>query len=86
MAEPTKLEVREVVGLLPSTPECTRQFGVYFNVPRGWSESLGAGATTVTPIDVTSPAAVALAEYRAYRERVGPPPGVVGMPEFVRGR
>jgi hypothetical protein len=85
MAEPTKLEVRQVVGVLPSTPERTRQFGVYFEIPRGWQDILAAGATSVTPIDVTSPAAAALAEYRAYRDRVGPPPGTVGLPEFVRG-
>jgi hypothetical protein len=86
ITEGNKLEVRQVVDLIPSTPEQTRQFGVYFDVPRGWDEHLGAGATTVTPLDVTSPTAVALAEYRAYRERVGPPPGTVGLPEFVRGR
>ena len=43
-----------------------------------------AGNTTLTPIDVASSAHVALAEYQAYRERVGPPPGVRDQPSVLR--
>ncbi len=82
---PNRMQVEKVDGLVESTPAHAQRMGVYFDVPvGGWNGNLVAGATTVTPIDVTSSAAAALCEYRAYRKRVGPPPGVAGGPEFLR--
>lgn len=80
-------DLRQVSRLLPSTPEQARQTGIYFEVPpRGptWTEAaLAAGGTTVSPVDVTGPNLLPMLEYHAYRERVGPPPGVAGGPSFV---
>jgi hypothetical protein len=75
-------QVKQVTGLVPVTPEQARQFGIYLEVPMG-KEMLIAGATAVTPFDVTSPNLLALYEYHAYRARVGPPPGMRGKPAFM---
>ncbi|HKI31592.1 MAG TPA: hypothetical protein VKA46_06970 [Gemmataceae bacterium] len=74
----------EVPGLLPSTAEDARLYGIYFDVP--WEEmkmSLAAGGTVVIPLDVTSRNRLALAEYHAFRKRVGKPPGVQGKPAYL---
>jgi hypothetical protein len=75
-------QVKQVTGLVPVTPEQARQFGIYFEVPMG-KEVLIAGATAVTPFDITSPNLLPIYEYHAYRARVGPPPGMRGQPTFV---
>jgi hypothetical protein len=72
-----------VHDLLPSTPEQARQLGIYLDVIlEGGKEVLVAGGTNVVPLDVTSPNRLALAEYHAYRERVGPPPAARNAPRF----
>jgi hypothetical protein len=72
-----------VHDLLPSTPEQARQMGIYLDVIlEGGKEVLVAGGTNVVPLDVTSPNRLALAEYHAYRERVGPPPAARNAPRF----
>ncbi len=87
VATPPKGEfyLRQVTQLLPSTPLEAQQTGVYLLVPTP-GVILSVGCTMVTPIDVTSPSALALAEYQAYRRRVGPPPGTRGTPPFVEVR
>lgn len=77
-----KPEVRDVLGLLPSTPEQAHLLGIYFQVDKD-GETLASGGTTVTPLDVTSPNRLALAEYHAYREWAGPPRGVSDLPDFL---
>jgi hypothetical protein len=78
-----RIEVREVRGLLPATPEQARMIEIYFEVP-GDKEVIVAGGTTVRPLDITSANRMALAEYHAYRKLEGPPPGVHGMPGHTR--
>ncbi len=75
-------DIRQVNRLLPSPADLARQFGVYFEVEHTPGDVLIAGATSVTPLDVTSANRLALAEYHAYRQKSGPPPGTVGMPTF----
>ncbi len=76
--------LREVRGLIPTTAEQARLFGIYFEVPPGiGTDPMVAGGTAVMPLEVTSPERLALAEYHAFRERVGPPPGARGMPSFM---
>jgi hypothetical protein len=77
--------VLDVFGLLPSTTEQARHFGVYFEVPlKGGGGVLAAGATHVVPLDVTSRNRLALAEYHAYRDRAGPPPASRAAPPFQK--
>jgi hypothetical protein len=78
-----KLRLKEVTGLVPSNPEQARRFGIYFEVPTG-AEVVVTGGTAVGPLDVTSSACAALAEYHAFRAWFGPPPGTVGQPTFTR--
>lgn len=77
-----KIEVRQVTELLPATPQRAQHLGIYLAVLNE-ELLLAAGATHVKPIEVASPNALPLAEYRAYREQVGPPPGTQGMPAFM---
>ncbi len=77
-----KPEVRQVRELIPSTPLQAQQFGIYLMVPNG-EAVLAAGCTQVEPVDVTSTNVLALSEYRAYRKRVGPPPGTQGASPFM---
>ncbi len=73
---PRLLDVRR---LLPSTAELASQFGIYFEVPLpGEPGILAPGATHVVPLDVTSRNRLALAEYHAFRDQVGQPPGRAG--------
>jgi hypothetical protein len=76
-------ELKLVTGLVPVTAEQARQIGVYFEVPDKRKNVVVAGVTMVIPADVTSPTRLAVAEYHAYRERVGPPPGTIGQPLFT---
>jgi hypothetical protein len=78
--------VKEVLGMVPTTPEQARLFGVYFDVQLDEERVLVAGGTHVTPLDITSTNRAALAEYHAYRKRVGPPPGAPGQPTFLNLR
>jgi hypothetical protein len=72
---PGEIRVHEVRSLLPSTPEEARAVGIYLEVDVGRDEGGAIGATAAVPCDTASPSALPLAEYRAYRELVGPPPG-----------
>ncbi len=81
-----KPRVLQVNGLVPTKPAQARQFGIYFDAGLGQSDVLVAGGTSVTPLDVGSANRVALAEYHAYRDKVGPPPGARDMPTFQRLR
>jgi hypothetical protein len=75
-------EVKEVTGLRPSTPEEAFQMGIYLTVPGSDAGYLLAGATQVTPLEITSPNHFPLAEYQAYRRQEGPPPGTRGRAPF----
>jgi len=78
-----KIKEFRVTGLLHTDAEHVRNFGVYVEVPvRGGIQAVGL--TNVIPLDVCSPNFMAIAEYGAYRERVGPPPGTRGQPRFMR--
>jgi hypothetical protein len=68
-------QLKTVRSLLPSTPEEVRDFGIYFGLDDE-VERVAVGATAVLPSDVTTDNALPLAEYRAYREIVGPPRAV----------
>jgi hypothetical protein len=73
--------------LLRQDPDATRQFGVYVSVLEEGGRSVTLfGLTNVLPLDITSPNWWAVAEYGAYREHVGPPPGTVGQPRITRLR
>jgi hypothetical protein len=76
-------QLHPVESLIPETAAEARQFGIYLEVNLG-RDPLVAGATNITPVDVTSPNAAALAEYLAYRTEVGPPPGTKGRPNYFR--
>jgi hypothetical protein len=76
-------QVKEVSGMLPSTAEQASQFGIYFRVRLKRGEMLATGATHVTPLEITSPNRMALAEYLSYRDKVGPPPATRGQPTFM---
>lgn len=65
----------------PLWAERTGEMGVYLDVFVGGMRT-ASGATGVIPLDPLSGNAGALEEYRAYRDRVGPPPGTLGMPAF----
>jgi hypothetical protein len=77
---PEGVAFHEVRSLLPSTPEEVRDFGIYLEVDLKGREPGAMGATAVMPCDPTSPSALPLAEYRAYRDLVGPPRAVQGGP------
>jgi hypothetical protein len=69
----TEFKVSQVTGLLPLDTDETRQFGVYVEVPvKGGIHAVGL--TNLTVLDISSPNWMPIAEYRAYREQVGPPP------------
>jgi hypothetical protein len=76
--------LKQVTELTPSTPEQARQFGIYFAVPMERKEMIVAGATTLKPVEVASVNMAVLAEYQAYRDIAGPPPGTVGMGRSFR--
>jgi len=79
--------VKTVTGLLPMQPDQARNMGIYMEVPTGAGQELMiAGLTGVLPCDLTSPNWQPIAEYHTYRERVGPPPGTIGRPSFMRLR
>ncbi len=81
------IEVREVRGLVPSTPEQARMIGIYFEVPSPDGEEIAIiGGTAVQPVDIASANRLVMAEYHAYREQAGPPPGMVGSSGPIRLR
>ena len=55
--------------------EQARKIGIYFGVRCGGMK-LRSGATGIYPLDMSARNAATFAEYRAYRDLVGPPPGV----------
>ncbi len=74
-----------VTGFVPMAPEAARNLGIYLEVPLDTGESMMlAGLTNITPIEIDSPNWGPIAEYQAYRERVGPPPGTIGQPTYMR--
>ena len=73
-----------VNSLLPSTPEQAREVGIYLEVvPEAGQQVVVAGGTALIPLDVTSSNRLVLAEYQAYRKRVGPPPASRNAPQFL---
>ena len=81
----SEFKVSQVTGLLPLDTDETRQFGVYVEVPVEGGIHM-VGLTNLTVLDISSPNWMPVAEYRAYREQVGPPPGTRGMPTITRLR
>ncbi|MFQ5811596.1 MAG: calcium-binding protein [Anaerolineae bacterium] len=81
----SEFKVSQVTGLLPLDTDETRQFGVYVEVPVEGGIHM-VGLTNLTPLDISSPNWMPVTEYRAYREQVGPPPGMIGVPGIVRLR
>jgi hypothetical protein len=80
-----KIKEFRVTGLLRTDAEHVKNFGVYVEIPfKGGIQMVGL--TNVIPLDVCSPNWMALMEYGAYREQVGPPPGTCGQPRFMRLR
>lgn len=76
-----------VTGLFPLTPEQSRQFGIYVEVPSpAHKEVVIAGLTSVIPLEVGSPIWEAVLEYHAFRHVAGPPPGVPRGQRFVQLR
>jgi len=78
-----ELEAVQVTGLLHLDADQTRQFGVYAEVPAQGGIKL-VGLTNLGPLDICSPNWMPVAEYQAYRQRVGPPPGASGVPSITR--
>ncbi|MBI4601562.1 MAG: hypothetical protein HY721_06340, partial [Planctomycetes bacterium] len=68
-----ELAIATVAGILRVSADEARRQGIHFDCRLGGS-ALTLGATALTPCDIASPNAALLAEYHAYRERVGPPP------------
>jgi hypothetical protein len=82
---PPKGEIKEypVTGLVRTDADHVKNFGVYVQAPiKGGIQAVGL--TNVIPLDVCSPNWLALMEYGAYREQVGPPPGGRGQPRFMK--
>lgn len=86
--ESGKTEVKTVTGLMPMEPAMARNMGIYLEVPVDdeRKEMIIAGVTGIIPLDVASPNWLPIAEYQAYRDRVGPPPDTRGQPDFMRLR
>ena len=78
-----RFEVVQVTGLVPMDADETRYLGIYVEVPAE-DRLLIAGLTNLTPLNISSPNWMPVAEYHAYREQVGPPPGMRGMPHIIR--
>src|SRR6266540_6365367 len=70
-----------VTSLQALRAEEARRFGIYLVCPCG-DEVFLFGATAVTPVDIASPNTAVLAEYRAYRDVVGPPSDTRNLPRF----
>jgi len=78
-------QLRRIDELIAATPEQARQFGVYFAAPSAdGKDVMVCGASTLLPVDVGSSNMAAIAEYQAYRDQVGPPPGMRGQPQFMK--
>lgn len=54
-----------------------------FEVVSQFEQVIIAGGTTISPIDITSPNSLLLAEYHAFRDHAGPPPATRGQPTFM---
>jgi hypothetical protein len=82
------LQTRMANELMPQEPAMARQMGIYMVVPAGRAEEevVLCGLTKIMPTELDSPNWLPIAEYQAYRERVGPPPGTIGQPDFHRLR
>lgn len=80
-----EMEAKMVTGLVPMEPDMARKMGVYLEVPVDieQTELIIAGVTSVIPLEIASPNWLPIAEYQAYRDRVGPPPGTRGQPDFM---
>ena len=76
--------IETVTELLPSDPAGARRFGIYLAVEKlAGTAAMVSGQTGIIPTDLASPNWLPIAEYHAYRERVGPPPGTFGGPSFT---
>jgi hypothetical protein len=86
-SEGGEFAARQVTGFAPMEPGMARSLGIYLIVLMDAGNSvLVAGLTGITPLDIDSPNWGPIAEYHAYRERVGPPPGTIGRPAYTRLR
>lgn len=79
------LRLSTVTKLIDLPAAETRRFGIYFECPGGRAID-AAGATGVVPVDLASPNVVPLAEYRAYRDIVGPPVESEELAAYLSGR
>ncbi len=87
ISERGDLAARPVMDLAPMTAEEAGQLGIYLQVPMEAGDGMIiAGLTNIIPVEIDSPNWGPIAEYQAYRERVGPPPATVGQPAFLRLR
>jgi len=80
-----QLRAVQVTGLLHLDADQSRQLGVYVQVPAGRGIKV-VGLTNLGPLDISSPNWMPVAEYQAYRQQVGPPPGASGVPTITRLR
>lgn len=72
-----------VQRLVPMTPAEIEQVGIYFEIVEG-DEVTICGATGLRAYDPYSPNFRILEEYHAYRDEVGPPPGMANAPHFMQ--
>jgi len=87
--QPPKGEQRieTVTELVPSEPADARNFGIYLTVVLdGGKEAMVSGLTGIIPTELASANWLPIAEYHAYRQWAGPPPGTIGGPAFTRLR
>ena len=50
---------------------------------RSYGEALVLGGTTIMPLEIDTRSAEAFAEYHAYRQLAGPPPGMRRGPKYM---
>lgn len=81
-----EMALLRVSGLIDVSPDAARELGIYLECSRDdddEDEVFVCGATAVLPVDIASANSEALAEYVAFRDRVGAPPGVRGRERFL---
>lgn len=76
---PRVVQIREMI---PQSRTTAEKMGVYFATMVD-GEALVFGGTTIMPLDVDTRSAEAFAEYHAYRQLAGPPPGMRSAPKFM---
>ena len=79
---PSGQQIFRIKRIVDSTAEKARVNGVYFDCDVT-SQVYLIGGTCLVPVDLGSRNAQPFAEYRAFRDIVGPPPASKGKPEFM---